>query len=753
MIHNFDQALSLAGFEIEREGQRAVFNAFRAGKHVILRAPTGWGKTFAVMAALGEGHAIYSLPLRVLVDSLAHEAATWKIRHVKAHHGNRREHAFLDQGNDITNPVNCVFTTLDQSLSAYLGIPVGVSMRQGNILPGVIEASHLVFDEFHLFEAAKSWKTALHALVHSRQNGIILTATLSDAMISFLEETLYNTPHGVKVIEAKRPFVNAKKITKGDGLDSSDRITLGERTIIIRNQIEAAKTTATLLRNNPNVPGKVYLLHSELLAADRQRIEQEVRQVFGKYGKGPAVLVATQVVEAGIDITCDVLHIDLCPPSSLIQRIGRSARYEGETAQIFWHPVETTSPYTYKCAKEETDNLESYLSGITELTPESEHFITNLSSKQDLLDIEEFKKFRDNEWVYDIRIGREYTKYAEHIRDIDSVNVAIGELSEQPYHFLSLAPSKFHGNGPYANIPARFIKLDYDRKTKKQIPQEISNIRLADYILLHPENIGYDPDFGLTQTNIGGEELFLKNVAKSYEKHRYEGKAEKYREHIERLQKYRPVSHWIFKRLADRLGSLQRAIYLADFVIWAHDLGKLDIEWQAAHGVPENGIPIAHSGEEDFPRLRQPPSHAWVSAWAVADFLWYSLFKTDDGKKIARPVFWAIADHHGYRSEMARSSMQPYRLAYFDHLDGMQDMAPWTTRGWNSSILTTKVSASELEIINRQMIKEGMKSSDYLDVYYLLSYILRRSDQLATAEVSTTFSEESKNITQRDNFL
>lgn len=70
MYKTFQEALNEVGFLSGRSGQDDVFDAFRSGKHVILKAPTGWGKTFAVNAALGEGHHIYSLPLRVLVDSL-----------------------------------------------------------------------------------------------------------------------------------------------------------------------------------------------------------------------------------------------------------------------------------------------------------------------------------------------------------------------------------------------------------------------------------------------------------------------------------------------------------------------------------------------------------------------------------------------------------------------------------------------------------------------------------------------------------
>ena len=740
MVQQFEEALHLAGFVTERDGQRAVFDAFRAGKHIILRAPTGWGKTFAVMAALDKGHALYSLPLRVLVDSLAEEADGWKIRRVKAQHGARREHAFLDRGDDVENPVECVFTTLDQSLSAFLGIPVGVSMRQGNILPAVFDSSHLVFDEFHLFDAEKSWKTALLALIRSRQNGIILTATLSDVMVNFLVETLGKTLQGVELIEGARPFTNQKTILKGNGFSDSRKIEVGNRTIIIRNQIDWAKQTAALLRADPRVKGKVYLLHSELLPSDRLEIEREVRRVFGKNGKGSAVLVATQVVEAGIDITCDVLHVDLCPPASFVQRIGRSARYEGEACRVFWHPVESDNPYGY--AADEIAQLETYLDEVSQLTPETERFIINLSSKRDQYAIDRFKK-ETGSWINEARVMRKYEAYAEHIRDINNINVAIGTAMDGSYNFLSISPGKFYGKGPYAHLSVSPVSVDYDRRERKKVVRSASSIRTADFVLLDPDEIGYEPGYGLTESNLSGEEYFVNRSITKRESFNYDNeKAELYREHIERLKKHRPVSQWIVERLAASVGGVEKATYLADFVVWAHDLGKLDLAWQAAHGVSPDGIPIGHSGK-DFPRVKQPPSHAWVSAWAVFGFLWKTLFKDEKSRRIARPVFWAIADHHGYKLEVQRSVMLPYQLSFRDHLDAMQETILWPDKRWKHAILTTKVRENELDGIYGQMEKERLRVSDEVEVYYMLSYILRKSDQLATAEVSSTTSEEN----------
>src|SRR5699024_10841426 len=144
-----------------------------------------------------------------------------------------------DPGDDPDNPFRLVYTTLDQTLSAFLGIPIGVSLRQGNILPAVVDNSHLIFDEFHLFEPEKSWTTALFALQRAKKNCVVLTATLGDYMLKFLKEFLATTDigqeYGVEVIEADRPFVNKKELAKGDGFENIEDIEVGRRTIIIKN--------------------------------------------------------------------------------------------------------------------------------------------------------------------------------------------------------------------------------------------------------------------------------------------------------------------------------------------------------------------------------------------------------------------------------------------------------------------------------------------------------------------------------------
>jgi CRISPR-associated endonuclease/helicase Cas3 len=756
-VHTFDEALRLAGFTEGRDKQQSVFDAFRAGKHIILHAPTGWGKTFAVLAALGDGHCIYSLPLRVLVDSLAEDAKRRNLRSCVAHHGSRPDHAYLDRGDDPQHPIEVVFTTLDQSLSAFLGIPVGVSIRQGNILPAVIDASHLVFDEIHLFDPSRSWTTALFALHRSQQSGILLTATLSDVMIEFLEATLRNSPigiqHGVAVIRGTRPFVNPKTVLKGPGFADLSRLSCGRRTLIIRNQVDWAKDTASRLRElykQKGIKRPVYLLHSELLPDHRQEIEQQVRAIFAEGSGAEAILVATQVVEAGIDITCDVLHTDLCPPASFIQRAGRCARYKGESGRIYWHPVETKAPY--RGAQVEFGSLAAYLDEELDLTPQAEGDIVNLCAEQDRKIIADFEK-RNAREVDAVRVSRDYSKYQEMIRSIDNVNVAIGSSIEKSYKYLSISRSAFYGK--YKDIPDLklvTIRWDADRKVREKIPVE--RLEKADFVLLDPDRVGYAPNYGLKMGMPSGEEYFVEDSPKALLDYRYH--LESYQLHIKRVWQQKEVCRWMIERLAKNphVGGLKQAEYLVDLVIWAHDLGKLNPKWQAAHSVSLTDEPIAHSEDEGaFRRVSKPPAHAWIGAWAIYAFLKDGFLEQPFGnaEELGKPVFWAIFDHHG--TSKGNTPLESYTIGYLDYLDAMSKKSPWAQYGWSSALLTPSLTSKHDRDNTRKVIETyRLNQSDALEVYYMLSYVLRRSDQMATA-LTSEIIQKTFSPTKKGNYL
>ena len=821
---SFESAYQAAGFDkptiediklLSRfEGQDELFKQFRAGKHIILKAPTGWGKTFAVVAALGDGHTIYSLPLRVLVNSLSDSAAKYSAGHVIAHHGTSKQHASLDpilEGSQTREHVDIVFTTLDQTLSAFLGIPIGVKHGKGNTMPAVVDASHLVFDEFHLFDPERSMATALFALERSRKNCIVLTATLSEVMIDHLKEVLNRSPlenfdedqnaNKVEVIRGERPYFNDKRIHVGAGLDENLPEMEGQLVIVMRNQTEWAKSTyAELIEKYKNQPVDIYLLHSEFLPHHRAKIEHLVRSRFGptsdrEVSDRKQILVSTQVIEAGLDITCDEMHTDVCPSASFIQRIGRAARYNGESAEVYVHPVENYQPYAAQ-----RENIERLLTNLLAidgqiLSEVTEDELVQLSADRDRAFVKSYNCRNAEAEVGRLRTLRAYEGYRDMIRSIDSVAVAVGDLEDSHYgqcfHFISVSTSAFYNERKYKNVNLKAFRWNPDDKAFQvfDVSNEKNYLQLADFVLLDYESVGYSPERGLFLLATGalpqGKEFFTDNKESGIS-FTYAYELEPYQAHLKLLVRQKRKFKWMLNYLAQHLEYISLAAQgegattadaLVDLVIWCHDLGKLSLKWQAGHGIEEGfgGVeddypglsyikglnltlvegpsPIAHSepvgqgddgreGNQYFRRTNNLPSHAWISAWAAKDLI----IKCCDGYlPLALPIIWAIAEHHGYlrnRDGVINSArFKSYELGFLNYLDSMSSAEPFAKYGWNSGVLTTKIDFAESQKALAWFEGNNILPEHHVEVYYILSYLLRRCDWAATAMVSKTIEK------------
>ena len=112
----------------------------------------------------------------------------------------------------------------------------------------------------------------------------------------------------------------------------------GHMTLVIVNQVKRAQDLhghiAKLLKPRSNAPD-LALLHSRFRPADRRR---EMARVVGPDDESDIIVIATQAVEAGVDISAAVMFTELAPWASMVQRFGRANR-RGELpdgANVFW---------------------------------------------------------------------------------------------------------------------------------------------------------------------------------------------------------------------------------------------------------------------------------------------------------------------------------------------------------------------------------------------------------------------------------
>ncbi|MBD2629613.1 CRISPR-associated helicase Cas3' [Trichormus variabilis] len=124
-----------------------------------------------------------------------------------------------------------------------------------------------------------------------------------------------------------------------------------KRVIIICNTVSQAQGLYKDLQElNHDETLNITLLHSRFLPEHRAQKETFLKEIFAENWQDDGtcyVLISTQVIEAGINITCQVMHTQLCPMNSLLQRAGRCARFQDEQGQVLvYRTIEVNQTYT-----------------------------------------------------------------------------------------------------------------------------------------------------------------------------------------------------------------------------------------------------------------------------------------------------------------------------------------------------------------------------------------------------------------------
>ncbi|NWG18453.1 MAG: CRISPR-associated helicase Cas3' [Chloroflexi bacterium] len=327
-----------------------------AWHNVILQAPTGAGKTRAAiypfLYMLDEPHygfptkCLYSVPMRVLAKQFVHE-----YRQIAGRYALRSGQSITtsiqtgEQPDDRELSANLIFATIDQTLSSFLNRPYSLSRSRGNLNAGAVMASYLVFDEFHLFDPESTLPTTLHML--QLLNGItpfiLMTATFSRAMLEGLAQALNAVVvPGSDDERAEMQHLQSQQKTRRYHTPeqplSAEAVLENHtgRSLVICNTVDRARHLYQMINDRKDAHTDVLLLHARFLKDDRSRVEDIIRDRFGKGNRErDYIVVSTQAIEVGLDITSTVLHTELAPANAIIQRAGRCARYQGETGDVY----------------------------------------------------------------------------------------------------------------------------------------------------------------------------------------------------------------------------------------------------------------------------------------------------------------------------------------------------------------------------------------------------------------------------------
>jgi len=113
---------------------------------------------------------------------------------------------------------------------------------------------------------------------------------------------------------------------------------LPARTLIICNTVDRAVKLHELLASEKPDGCDLLLLHSRFRPPERRAQLKQLKTIDGTAFPKGQIVISTQVVEAGVDISSGILWSEVAPLASLVQRFGRLNR-AGEFNDSPWKPL------------------------------------------------------------------------------------------------------------------------------------------------------------------------------------------------------------------------------------------------------------------------------------------------------------------------------------------------------------------------------------------------------------------------------
>lgn len=698
--------------------QQRTFEFLSQGRSVILQAPTGAGKTLAALhpffyhlthsqPAAFPRQCIYSVPMRALANQFKAEYQKKQACRVTLQTG--------DQPDDPTVEGGLVFTTIDQTLSNALGVPYALSKSRANLNAGAVFSSYLVFDEFHLFPSDGAFKTTLQILQELK--GIIpfvlMTATFSTKLLHELTRLLDAEIVTVPAEELPAISSQSNKVRQFhtvQNLLNAEAIlqTHEQRSIAICNTVDRAQQLYTDLCEHVE-PERLILLHSRFTRQDRHIKEESVQKEFGKkkedYSETDLILIATQVIEVGLDITSQSLHTEVAPAASILQRAGRCARFPSERGEVYVYDVPSN--------KKGERNYSPYERTLCQRTWEAflqrDGEILDFSREQDLIDqvhtetdqqlLQKIAQEKGQIWDQMRRaIMGDTAVRRDLIRQIDNRTILV---HDEPANLInpfacegfSLWHGTVRGKFPELETWRQEQELDWVLKYPVEVEAESESRRPPRYrwnivyntkdlekafvFAINPLLAAYDEQLGFRFVKHGGGYTTSQPQLLEKQRENYTYHLESYADHIRTMMcvYQRDLAErlvYAAQRLEDKANfpstGIDCAIRLA---IALHDIGKLEKRWQAwvrayqaeiDEPLDDPSFMAVHTHTETPEhevaahriKLQRPP-HAGEGAIAGAKIAHQIL---DGNEGLRRAAITAIARHHSAQTK----SFEEYQL-------------------------------------------------------------------------------------------
>ena len=325
--------------------------------NIVVVAQTGMGKTEAGLHWIGNNKGFFILPLKVAINSIYkrvkedildknHIELKLAMLHSDAlsyYNNNKQDEMdimdYHNQSRQLSIPLS--ISTLDQLFDF-------VFKYQGYELKlATLSYSKIVIDEIQMY-GADLLAYLIYGIKIINQFGgkvAILTATLAPFIkdqlktgkypIEFEEKTFINDikRHHIKIYDSEidSEKIYSKFMDNSKNLLDNNKQAISNKILVVCNTVKKAQQIYNELLEKGI--SNVKILHSKFIKCERAAKEIEILK-FGKTEeKGECIWIATQIVEASLDIDFDYLFTELSDISGLFQRLGRCNRKGKKTIE------------------------------------------------------------------------------------------------------------------------------------------------------------------------------------------------------------------------------------------------------------------------------------------------------------------------------------------------------------------------------------------------------------------------------------
>lgn len=379
-----------------------------------LVVPTGFGKTAAmILGWLWKLHIadpktprrlVYCLPMRTLVEQTERAAHAW-IEAIQAKvslekvivevlMGGREMRRRIPEWITEPHQPTILIGTQDLLVSAALMRGYGVSRYRWPVDFALLNnGAFWVFDEVQLTGAALATSAQLEAfrrdLGTARPSRTLwMSATLDPGWlrtVDFAPAGTWRTNdlNEADLEQARDRWKARKSLRKLDVPtgDVSKKATayaeavaqkvvahhrLGKTTIVFLNTVPRAQAVFNALRA-AGTKAELILVHSRFRPKERSKQVERLNAPVLEQGR---IIVATQALEAGVDVTSAMMVTEIAPWSSMVQRFGRVNRAGEENeigSEVWWIDLPETAAAPYEAAQ--LDDARQRLATLTACGP------------------------------------------------------------------------------------------------------------------------------------------------------------------------------------------------------------------------------------------------------------------------------------------------------------------------------------------------------------------------------------------------